>query len=250
MLRLPFFTLLALSFSFLLAALSSCGKRDFIQTKSNYAFTNNMDRAVTLDFYDNADDYYGAKNSIKRLQIPVGSSTPVELDAMRSYWVDWYSADYSMNNWAVDSNGYQNNLPSAELRVAAEDDEIGISSSMEDVSRWVLLSGNELSSNWKVDIDGTQALNGSHQFTFRRDYTGEYIFTPKVGAATVMPINYSLFSVRADYFRMKVKDSDGDQIAEIYFNSNPNSYPNFGRDTLMVNFRMVSYYDYYAAKRQ
>lgn len=253
MIRYGTYSLPVLSFSVLLTVLTACSKREDLQRISTYSFINTLKKEVNIDFYSSKDDYNNAGNAIKSLKLPQGEMMSVELEALDTFWIDWYSADFSLNNWGIEygSNTYfYGAYPPPELRVAAQDDKISISSKSTDISRSVLLNGSGLSSSWRADISGIEALDGTHNFTFRRDFKGVYSYTSTAGDTIIAPISYSLFQLRPLYFRMNIWDDQEGQLAEIYFNSDPNSYPNFGRDTLMVNFRRVSYYDYYPAKRQ
>lgn len=242
------FRLIAYSISILFFSFCACSKRERQQTISNYTFTNTLNEDVTVDFYNSMDDYQSLNNPLQTLKIPVGGSSTVELEALRTYWLDWYSQDFMFHNWSASEADKPSNIsfPSPKFTTAIEDDNIAISS-RPDISRLILFKGKELSSSWQVDIDGEPELNGTHVFTFRRDYTGEHRFTPQSGNTTVAPIGISMVNVSDASFRMAVVDTTGSSLASVYFLPNGDSASYTGRDTLVVNFNTSRYYN---ARRQ
>jgi hypothetical protein len=182
--------------------------------------------------------------------IPVGGALPVELEAVRTYWLDWYTADFMFSNWSMLDNRSPNASPAPKLAIANENDNIQISSRFSEYSRAVLLNGNDISSSWRVEISTKEGLNGIHLFTFRRDYTGEYKYIISAGDTTVSPITFSIEGIGPYIFTMVISDDKNGRLANVIFNPDQSMNPNPNRDTILVNFEKPLLYYNNPARRQ
>jgi hypothetical protein len=249
--RLHYSGLSALFLSIAALAFCSCNKKDLIQSVSTYTFTNSLESDVTIDIYNNQSDYYNRKNALKTLTIPVGNTLPIEFESVRNYWLDWYTSDFLYNNWATSFDGTASLIgyPPPKLNIASENDNIIISGSNPDMSRSVILNGNDLSSSWRMDITNIPALVGTHLFTFRRDYTGQYTFIGQTGDSTVMPVKMLITQVLGLSFRMDLMADNETRLAEVYYTAPSNWSQNSGRDTILVNFRTPGFNLFNSARR-
>lgn len=229
--------------------LVSCTKPHELPTQSTYSFTNETSKAVTLDIYERREDYNADSNVTQRFQIPAGATQQVVFKVAKDYWLDWYSDDYSVNNWSSAITAYTQAGagPGVKLRAAAVDDHLPIWSNG-DTARSVLFGGRPGIGAWETKLVNVAQAKGTHRFQFRKDFSALYTYTAPNGDQTTRKLAFQLTGVRTNYFRLYVMDSTT-QIAEIYYNADPGSHPNFSRDTLMVNIRAQSHYDYFPAVR-
>ncbi len=238
----------------LLAA--SCRKREQIQKASTYSFTNQTDRILTFDFYNNEADYALNANRLQQRQILPGQKAQIELEALKTYWIDWYSPDYSLNNWRSSFAGSSDRpYPPAELTVAAMDDQFLVSADP-DTSRSVLVGGGGTSSTWLAKLENEVAMNGTHRIIFRKDFRGEYTYTDAAGTSFYTPITYSVTS-RMFYnnipqgFDLSIMNDQRAEIINARFQLGPFTYQPTGRDTMLLTFVQSSpYYNSYPAVRQ
>jgi hypothetical protein len=228
---------------------TSCTRPIDIPIESTYSFTNESGKAVTLDVYDTEEDYNADTNYSLRYRIAAGATQQLVLKVAENYWLDWYSDDYSVNNWssAIINYAQAGSGPRVKLVVAAVDDHLSIWSNG-DTARSVLFEGRRGYCEWETKLLNVAKAKGTHRFLFRKDFTALYTYTSATGDETARKVKYQLIGVKTNYFRIYVMDSTV-QIADIYYNADPASYPHFSRDTLMVNIRAQSYYDYYPAVR-
>src|ERR1043165_8541328 len=91
-------SILVIAFGLLL--LPGCSKPD-APVSSVYSFTNPFDVPITMDIYGSSEDYSHNKDRLGRYTIEPGQKLKVPFTPLETYWLDWYSADYSLNNWAT-----------------------------------------------------------------------------------------------------------------------------------------------------
>jgi hypothetical protein len=155
-----------------------------VQTVTNYAITNTTPYKVAFDIYNKKEDYFTNTNRSEQYFIEPGATLNLSLEALKVYWIDWYSGDYTVNNWVDSLVPSTDAMPMPKLQAAIEDDHFSIHTSFQDTSRSVLLNGSELSSTWKVNISSPIDLSGTHTFTFRRDFQCLYTYTNQSGNST------------------------------------------------------------------
>jgi hypothetical protein len=240
--------------------MTACSKRKGIQTVSVYSFTNTLNYPVTFDVYGSKEDYSNNANIISRHVMEAGSTVPISFDAPKTYWVDWYTADYSFNNWGPDTvttgqgNSFNNPLPRPKLAIASEPDNISIRSLKRDTSLSVLLNGSGVSSTWQAVISDMPDLNGIHTFLFRKDFSGQYTFTRSTGAPAVQAFSYEVQDNQSSgyerSFILTTFDANKIPMVTFYFFVDAYSVSSSGRDTLKAYFNQSASSDYYWARRQ
>src|SRR6478735_222670 len=95
-----------------------CSKPEGLKTQSIYKFTNTLNERVNFDLYDNREDYGNGGPILNSYQIEPGAAASIPLQALKTYWIDWYSANYSFNNWGDSvSNGYAQGSPGPKIQI-------------------------------------------------------------------------------------------------------------------------------------
>jgi hypothetical protein len=231
-----------------LLALSACKRHDEIQRISTYTFTNGMGVSLTMDLYPSMDDYNGCRNRISSVELAPGASKAVQLEALKTYGVDWYSADYKYSNWvepAIRNAGPTVSTP-PELEVAMADDRRMLMIDRPDMSRLLLLNGNGSSSTWKAVVNAPAALPGTHIFRLGKDFNWvDSIFN----GGNVETRSGTFASHLGDYpdFYVTLFDGEGLNFAQLLYGSWAGTT---GRDTLMVEFNEPGVTSFVVAVRQ
>jgi hypothetical protein len=176
-------------------AMESCRKPE-IQSQTLYTFNNKTGQRITLDLYGSKTDYGTDSNRLQRDILEPGSSAHATLDVLKTYWIDWYNEDYSINNLQRAANAA---TPWPELATPIADDvQIDMRpSSFRDTIRSVLFNGHGTSSTWKGSLQEGTAWDGTHEFRFRKDQTCLYTFTNGTGAVSTASLTYNVVSVGA-----------------------------------------------------
>jgi hypothetical protein len=221
----------------LVLAVISCKKREALPVASKYSFTNILDRDITLDVYGSLDDYNNTRGCISKHHIPASATVEIFLDTRRSYWVDWYTPDYSFTNW-VDSKHsgggpFSDAQPLPQIDVAMEDDHFNIQVSKMDSSRSVLLNDTGLSSTWQTRISDVPELNGTHTFRLGRDFSCAYTYEGDAGPVT-RQITFAVHNEQPPSFSAILYDELKRPFAELFFNHKFDGYTLSGRDTLLL----------------
>jgi hypothetical protein len=230
--------------------LASC-KSPEVQTVSTYSINNATPYKVTLDIYPTKDDYLAYTNRSSQYFIEPGATLTLSLQALKTYWIDWYNANYTVNNWVDSTQSATDAMPKPKLQVAIVDDRFALGSSYRDTSRSVLLNGMATSSTWKAVVTSQPPINGTHTFTFRRDFQCMYTFTNPSGNSTTRQFWYFISNPQRSTtsFKVYIRTDQSSYFAFLDFN-NP-SYKG-GRDTLMASFYngSTTYSGVYPAVRQ
>ena len=113
---------LVLFLAVLSLSLAACSKRHDLQTVSTYKFTNTLKEQVKLDIFSSSNDYNNGGEIICSYQIEAGDTVSISLAALKTYWIDWYSKDYSFHNWGDDLRigVFARGTPAPEMPVASE----------------------------------------------------------------------------------------------------------------------------------
>ena len=186
-----------LCFSLLALLAAGCTKTHTINTESTYKFTNQTGRRVTFDLYPSKADYGNNTNRLQQLIFEPGSSHQLKLKVGESYWVDWYSDGYTFNNWDMSST----NLSfKPELKIADVDDSRTLNATYQDTTRSIMLNGGELSTSWRGVVTGGTNQDGTHVFTFKKDFTGIHTFTNTSGQTLTEQFTYRLYTISRDQF--------------------------------------------------
>jgi hypothetical protein len=178
--------------SYLLLALSvaiicSCNKPEGIPSQSNCSFVNQTNRQITLDLYENKQDYNNEVNRIQRARMAPGEKQQMILEVGKEYWLDWYSDGYTYNNW-INSLGF-NGQTQPKFKAAAVDDTRLLTATMKDTIRSIVLDGH-IATRWVGFATNAGSLNGRHEFVFRKDKTGTYTFNPTGGETQTQDFTY------------------------------------------------------------
>ena len=223
----------------------SCHKQE-VKTESTYTFTNTTGQRIMFDLYGSKEDYSRNANRMHQYIIEPGTAQQIEFEALKTYWIDWYSADYSMNNWrSTYTNEFDRPSPATEITIAAEDDHYSISSAIRDTSRSILMNGSGSSSTWQATITNSFGLNGIHRFVFKKDFSGEYTYTDTHGATSTKPIKYGIStatfsSVAQLSFTLSVMDEGLAEFCKVKANPGQFISPHTGRDTMLIIFPTIS----------
>jgi hypothetical protein len=138
----------------------------------NYSFVNPFTVPVRLDIYGSRYDYGHNSNRIAQYILPPKTSTRVALSQLTTYWLDWYSNDYSLNNWATvspDTSVRRQPLPLPPLTTSTVDDTITLFA-QPDTSRSVMFPGTDTVSYWKMGLTDDTSLHGTYEATFRKAF--------------------------------------------------------------------------------
>ena len=165
---------------------------------STYTFTNTVPERITVDVYNSEADYVNNANRAGRYNVDAGSDVKITLPAPGTVWLDWYSSGFTYNNWrrygTGGGGGSNGSKYLAETPVAIVDDHVYLESAWNygDTSRSVILNGDGTSSTWEMDVPPAFGpLTGGHyKFTFRKDFTGEYLFNSVDGSSKLYAFSY------------------------------------------------------------
>jgi hypothetical protein len=153
-----------------------CAKPHGATVVSRYTFSNPLSIPITLDVYGNKEDYSHNSNRIATYTIDPGAKVNVPLTAAQTCWIDWYSADYSWNNWATGrlykGSDDETPFPLPMLKVADVDDVLTIYAPARDTSRSIILNGGDTMSYWKMGVTDDTMLHGSYALVFRKGFEG------------------------------------------------------------------------------
>ena len=252
--------LLCLCLSAALLPIVSCKKHE-IAKESNYTLTNSTGQRLTVDVYNTKEDYTNNTNRSSQYFLEANQDLRVKLKAPGTLYLDWYSDNYSYNNW--DYNRSNNVITlMAETPVAIEDDHVYLTNNFyPDTSRSVLLNGSGTSSTWEfaVPFQNGTIQTGKYRFVFRKDFSGRYTFTNGAGNISTRDFHYyiqpasSSFSNIANPFYVVVSMDDfpNQPAFELYSRRQSYPYEMTSRDTLYANFyNQGSSSAYYPAARQ
>lgn len=218
----------------------ACNKRPALG-KSTYTFINTAGRRIFFDIYPSQTDYLHGTNRSQQLVMDPGDQQQLSLDAFTTIWVDWYSQDYSLNNWA-DSLNIDRASPRPGVSIAAQDDVYNIGRSFPDTTRSVFLNKTGFSSDWQVTITNNPQYNGTHHFTLRKDFSCTYTFTNSSGV--VMQSEFHFVIVQIGHLsggvtysiRINVLNSQQAVTHYLICNLANGSSPRTGRDSLALQF--------------
>ncbi len=234
---------------------ASCRKREGIQKTSTYSFTNQNVKPLTLDIYGSEADYGLNTNRLQQHLIAPGEKVQVEFEALKTYWIDWYSPDYSLSNWRASSNSSGQPEPVAGITVAAMVDQFLLSATR-DTSRSVLIGEGGVSSTWLAKVENAPMMNGIHRITLRKDFRGEYIYTDAGGTSYTTPIRFAVTGI--SYYNnipqsidLSIMNDQRVRIIDAFCHTGTYTYLHTGRDTLLLAFAQSQhYYNTYPAVRQ
>ena len=228
---------LVLTVSSWLIGMQSC-KSPELPSATQYVFRNTGNQAITLDLYGAKADYGTNTNMLERFVLSPGGVGKTRLLVGKTYWVDWYSDDYSLNNM---SRRLGITLPWPEL-VTADAEEMAIDivyHSFRDTTRSVLFNGSGISSTWRGEFANGSAWDGIHEFVFRKDQSGDFTVTNRAGIVHKETFNYEMLEYQADstgnyFFGLFIENKQTNLTFRI--NCTLYRYPNpTGRDSMEVN---------------
>ncbi len=211
--------------------LAGCSKREEIETKCAYTFSNKTTRSITLDFYSSKADYNQNSNRLSRDELEPGDDLLLTLDVGHPYYLDWYSDYYTVNNWTVESlaDASAGPFPQPELKTATGRQQINIQEQRNDTARSVLI-GNGYQSVWQGEYPSNSAVKGIHTFLFRKDFTGRHVFEQNGDTVYSEDITYRVLGADRQ-FRMRISNKT-DFVRTVAFEAVP--YHTLSRDTLLV----------------
>ena len=248
------FSVLPLSL-LLTALLCSCHKPEGLKTQSTYSFINQTGKRITFDIYRNKADYDLQQNLLHQYIIEPNASQPIVLDVAMAYWIDWYSAGLSNNNWQSNRSSYNRSSPPPEMNIAAEDQEILIKAATLDTARSVLLGGSGVSSRWRCTISDNPQLNGTHEFIFSKDFSCTYIYTNTGGNSTQIIVEYIINASTTtpgvpQGFTAYILNTQGSVSYRLTCNTGFLISPHTGRDSMLIRFQQTSGAPEYPMVRQ
>ena len=234
----------------LTAILPGCAKREGLKTQSTYAFTNQSGRQVTFDVYRTEEDYTEQQNRLHQYIIEPNASQPVVMDVGSICWIDWYSSDYSYNNWQSERSSYNRSSPPPALNIAAEDQQMILKPAIQDTARSVLINGGGLSSRWRCTISNANPqINGTHEFLFKKDFTCTYTYTNPSGGSAQTATEYFLSQVTGSVglpqgFTAFITTLNQTNTFRLTCNTGYLISPHTGRDTMRLLFQQITSQDY------
>lgn len=213
--------------------LEACGKKG-IPTESTYTFINRTGEKINLDMYGSKADYEADTNRLAHYIIMPDSSRKMVLEMGKTYWMDWYSDDYSVNNWQV---WWSNPKPGAELNVADVDQQITMHIDDPDTVRSVLLNGST-STLWSGIVARGDSFDGTHSFLFKKDYQGIYKLDAPNGTHLETAFRYIVNGVNQEglktgRFTLYLRDMQGISLFGVSCHMN-GWLPSTGRDSLLI----------------
>src|ERR1043165_6084841 len=115
--------------------IAGCNKPPGLQTVSIYSYTNTTPVHLSFDVYANQDDYYHSVNKLARYSLAPCATIQIPFEVSRTYWIDWYSDDYSYSNRidsGVTGRSYSDAYPGPRITAAEENDHFDIHRSKPD----------------------------------------------------------------------------------------------------------------------
>ncbi len=222
-------------------AFAGCSKREGIPTQSAYSFTNQTDRRITLDLYASHADYARDTNRQSSYTVEAGARREITLDIGRTYWIDWYSDAYTLNNWVSTIFQDREITPANTITIAAEADHFNFNASGSDTSRSVLINGNGISSTWTGAVTHTSSHDGAVSFSFFKDFTVQYKYMPASGAETVRTFTYFInhpgsLPMHYQNFYAVVLDENGQVFASAACYLSNDAVIHTGRNVMLLTF--------------
>lgn len=91
---------------FFILLFAACKKSDSVyHPRYDVFFTNTTGKPLTIAVYGSLEDYQANQHALSTGTIAVnGSFVAPQLEEQHGYFFDWYSDDYTYNNW-YDING-------------------------------------------------------------------------------------------------------------------------------------------------
>ncbi len=240
-------------FLLIVLLLAGCMKRPDVSNQSRYTFSNQTGREIFFDIYPGPDEYYSNSNRSEQHVISPGGNLDLQLEIQKTYWIDWYSADFSVNNWQELTSSRAS--PAPRITVAAEDDVYAVKCFNLDTSRAIVMNGNGAMSVWETTINNNPSLNGTHRFSFKKNFTGIYTYTDPGGASSTQNFKFTQYSSSYSNghpvsFRLSLST---DQVPNAFYATFNPGYivtPRTGKDSTLIRFNLVSpSTDYYAVRK-
>ena len=216
----------------------ACSKREEIARESTYTFNNKLEAHVNLDIYPTEKVYKSYTNRAGHYVINAGAKEQITLAVGKTYWIDWYSDDYSWNNmWDLGGSAQ----PGPKLQTAAVDDVRDITQGSRDTVRSVLLNGLGLSTSWTTTFMNVANQEETHQFIFRRNLSGQHSVI-RSGDSSIEAITYYVLGQQTDdrgphgFGINVVRSSDSKDIFRLWwiFAGSNSPVPETGRDTALL----------------
>lgn len=145
--------------SIALFCIISC-KKSPIQTapETNFAFVNTLNESVNVVIYKTPNDYNNNTNVLMQgVAAANGTYVAEKLKVDTTYYVDWYTNDFSYNNWYNQSGSIDSYLTTVFMPNISGGSMQLKQSYGPDLSRLVCLDGNGTQSTWMA----TGAFQGS-----------------------------------------------------------------------------------------
>jgi hypothetical protein len=149
---------------------------------TQYILQNNTNKPITVDAYKYMSDVYTDANMVARIVVPANNK--IFTDKLKNgtiYYLDWYSADYTYNNWYLNINGMNSSLPELNSLYqpgVLKNGSFVINHYGSDISRYILLNGSGTSSKWHavgmVDVAWWNGLKDYQKFVeleVKKDFT-------------------------------------------------------------------------------
>jgi hypothetical protein len=179
-------------------------------------------------------DYNFSRNLISSHQLASGDTLQLQLEALKTYGLDWYSADYKYSNWLepLIRNAGPNLSTPAPLEVAMEDDHRLLSIDRPDISRLILLNGNDPSSTWKSVVKNAGLHLGTHIIRLGKDFSWLDSVT-NGGNTEIHKGTFASHMGQYPEFVAILFNANGEDYAQLIFGQ---AFSAGNRDTIMLSF--------------
>jgi hypothetical protein len=216
---------------------------------STYTIINKLPVAVTLDVYPSMDDYYLQANREARYELQPQAKLKFSLSSYKTYGIDWYSKDYTYNNWSDPKQHYiytNNALPLPTLKTHGTEEYLDLRVAETDSSRSILLNGDGRSSTWKAVNEDNTPHKGTHLFELSKDFRCRHTIIDSSGTHSQ---DYAfLLTQNSATFELTIEDSAKGYVVELRHANIPGTW--YDRDTLTLWFSDSPGGAYYPAVRQ
>jgi hypothetical protein len=229
------FTITVLAFLTLaMACKKSSDTNDNLQKE--YVFNNAISVPVNVKVYESLVDYKNSANPVYASVVPT---------AGKQYYIDWFSAGYSMSNW-----GYKRLLDNSyECKLPLDRNYNQITFSYNEYNNpWCrnsIINGNEPQTQWTcvdiLDINSGQSVKSSlpshklyHQLTLRKDMSYEHAYKTGEDATASANKNYSMTNTGVSIMKGSLEGADGLPMYFYTVSHLPIQGGTYTRDTILL----------------
>ncbi len=217
------------------------------------SFVNQIGKEVTLSIYDSKNTYASNTGHVHKQLVAAGETARIPGDVFvdgRTYYMDWYTADYYYNNW------YNDNFPVYENRVQFEpepgDNTYYLEKNLRGNSRKAFLNGESNSTKWIAVgaylyssntgySDQWNNLDNNERYreiTVNKSGVADYTHRDEFGAVKMQQLQFMIHESEVPYieFRDGMSNTLGNMTGGKLPTSTQPGYASSSTDTVMALF--------------